>query len=192
MRRSGGYISACSPPLRRFLDTGSILKKNNQFGDIHNLHAVVLITHLFRQSSIHTYHAATYQLVQYIDIYIYIYISIYNYNPTHPHLHLQLQLHPHPHLHLHLQLHQHLHLQKTKYIPPPKMSPTTTTQTTTTHSSQPEHQLYTNTVPTYEIDDSDLTFDGKPLNMLYEENRIRAERQGEKKPRRGRSRSSKK
>jgi len=27
----------------------------------------------------------------------------------------------------------------------------------------------------YAIDDSDLTFDGKPLNMLYEENRWRAE-----------------
>lgn len=27
----------------------------------------------------------------------------------------------------------------------------------------------------YVIDDSDLTFDGKPLNMLYEENRWRAE-----------------
>ncbi|KAE8443911.1 hypothetical protein EG329_001221 [Mollisiaceae sp. DMI_Dod_QoI] len=27
----------------------------------------------------------------------------------------------------------------------------------------------------YSIDDSDLTFDGKPLNMLYEENRWRAE-----------------
>ena len=27
----------------------------------------------------------------------------------------------------------------------------------------------------YAIDDSDLTFDGKPLNMLYEENKWRAE-----------------
>jgi hypothetical protein len=27
----------------------------------------------------------------------------------------------------------------------------------------------------YTIDDSDLTFDGKPLNMLYEENRWQAE-----------------
>lgn len=27
----------------------------------------------------------------------------------------------------------------------------------------------------YSIDDSDLTFDGKPLNMLYEENRWQAE-----------------
>lgn len=27
----------------------------------------------------------------------------------------------------------------------------------------------------YSIDDSDLTFDGKPLNMLYEENRWKAE-----------------
>ncbi|TVY54788.1 hypothetical protein LSUE1_G009465, partial [Lachnellula suecica] len=27
----------------------------------------------------------------------------------------------------------------------------------------------------YEVDDGDLTFDGKPLNMLYEENRWRAE-----------------
>jgi len=27
----------------------------------------------------------------------------------------------------------------------------------------------------YSIDDSDLTFDGKPLNMLYEENRWMAE-----------------
>lgn len=27
----------------------------------------------------------------------------------------------------------------------------------------------------YSIDDSDLTFDGKPLNMLYEENRYQAE-----------------
>lgn len=27
----------------------------------------------------------------------------------------------------------------------------------------------------YSIDDSDLTFDGKPLNMLYEENRYEAE-----------------
>jgi hypothetical protein len=29
----------------------------------------------------------------------------------------------------------------------------------------------------YSIDDSDLTFDGKPLNMLYEENRWKAEHQ---------------
>lgn len=27
----------------------------------------------------------------------------------------------------------------------------------------------------YSIDDSDLTFDGKPLNLLYEENRWKAE-----------------
>jgi len=27
----------------------------------------------------------------------------------------------------------------------------------------------------YSIDDSDLTFDGKPLNMLYEENKWKAE-----------------
>jgi hypothetical protein len=27
----------------------------------------------------------------------------------------------------------------------------------------------------YHIDDADLTFDGKPLNMLYEENRYHAE-----------------
>ena len=32
----------------------------------------------------------------------------------------------------------------------------------------------------YSIDDSDLTFDGKPLNMLYEENRYQAEHSRDK------------
>ncbi|EHK97031.1 hypothetical protein GLAREA_07343 [Glarea lozoyensis ATCC 20868] len=45
----------------------------------------------------------------------------------------------------------------------------------------------------YSIDDADLMFDGKPLNMLYEENRMSAERREEKqKCGRGRSRQSKK
>ncbi|CAG8957996.1 hypothetical protein HYALB_00002455 [Hymenoscyphus albidus] len=44
----------------------------------------------------------------------------------------------------------------------------------------------------YTIDDEDLTFDGKPLNMLYEENRMKAERRDERKPSRGRSRNAKK
>jgi len=45
----------------------------------------------------------------------------------------------------------------------------------------------------YRIDDSDLTFDGKPLNMLYEENRWMAEHLGgDDNPSRGRSRQSRK
>ncbi|RDL41145.1 uncharacterized protein BP5553_01124 [Venustampulla echinocandica] len=46
----------------------------------------------------------------------------------------------------------------------------------------------------YTIDDADLTFDGKPLNMLHEENRYYAEHGygGEKEGSRGRSRRSKK
>lgn len=52
----------------------------------------------------------------------------------------------------------------------------------------------------YSIDDSDLTFDGKPLNMLYEENRWQAEHVTDEKSTqsktstdsRGRSRQSKK
>lgn len=52
----------------------------------------------------------------------------------------------------------------------------------------------------YSIDDSDLTFDGKPLNMLYEENRWQAEHvtyessksTSNKDKSRGRSRQSKK
>lgn len=32
----------------------------------------------------------------------------------------------------------------------------------------------------YTIDDEDLMFDGKPLNMLYEENRMKAERRDER------------
>jgi len=44
----------------------------------------------------------------------------------------------------------------------------------------------------FEVDDKDLTFDGKPLNMLYEENKYRAEhRVGESREHRGRSRSKK-
>jgi len=48
----------------------------------------------------------------------------------------------------------------------------------------------------YTIDDSDLTFDGKPLNMLYEENRWMAEHhvsdsRDSHETRRGRSRHSK-
>jgi len=48
----------------------------------------------------------------------------------------------------------------------------------------------------YSIEDADLTFDGKPLNMLYEENRWQAEHSGSsrdaKKGGRGRRRESKK
>jgi len=44
----------------------------------------------------------------------------------------------------------------------------------------------------FEVDDKDLTFDGKPLNLLYEENKYRAEhRVGESREHRGRSRSKK-
>jgi len=35
----------------------------------------------------------------------------------------------------------------------------------------------------YSIDDSDLTFDGKPLNLLYEENKWRAEHCSERESR---------
>jgi hypothetical protein len=57
--------------------------------------------------------------------------------------------------------------------------------TNSTHSSnygsQKDASINTGswTVP-YTIDDSDLMFDGKPLNMLYEENRMSAERREEK------------
>ncbi|KAK2629819.1 hypothetical protein QTJ16_000639 [Diplocarpon rosae] len=44
----------------------------------------------------------------------------------------------------------------------------------------------------YTIDDEDLTFDGKPLNMLYEENRHHAEHLVMAESSRGRSRQSKK
>ena len=46
----------------------------------------------------------------------------------------------------------------------------------------------------YSIDDADLTFDGKPLNLLYEENRWTAEHHvsASKEKSRGRSRKSKK
>ncbi|CAL3963463.1 unnamed protein product [Diplocarpon coronariae] len=44
----------------------------------------------------------------------------------------------------------------------------------------------------YTIDDADLTFDGKPLNMLYEENRCQAEHRVRAESSRGRSRQSKK
>jgi len=49
----------------------------------------------------------------------------------------------------------------------------------------------------YSIDDGDLTFDGKPLNMLYEENKWQAEHRSgssrdERKGGRGRRRESKK
>jgi hypothetical protein len=40
----------------------------------------------------------------------------------------------------------------------------------------------------YSIDDEDLTFDGKPLNMLYEENRYYETRDRGEKKSRGRSR----
>jgi len=46
----------------------------------------------------------------------------------------------------------------------------------------------------YTIDDKDLMFDGKPLNMLYEENRWMAEHHGSESrehTHRGRSRSKK-
>jgi hypothetical protein len=94
---------------------------------------------------------------------------------------------------------------------------------TTSHTNSPRYYLITNISPNtllsspteheidlhaeswklpYSIDDSDLMFDGKPLNMLYEENRWMAEHVsdcGEEKARRsgkddksrGRSRQSK-
>ncbi|KAE9365786.1 hypothetical protein N431DRAFT_351403 [Stipitochalara longipes BDJ] len=43
----------------------------------------------------------------------------------------------------------------------------------------------------YTIDDKDLMFDGKPLNMLYEENRYLAEHRGASREHRGRSRQKK-
>jgi len=44
----------------------------------------------------------------------------------------------------------------------------------------------------YEVDDKDLMFDGKPLNMLYEENRYMAEHHvRQSREHRGRSRSKK-
>lgn len=70
-------------------------------------------------------------------------------------------------------------------------------------SSQPQNQYYCNTSTSsssskevevqqehwktsYEVDDADLVFDGKPLNMLYEENRWANAREASE--RRGRSR----
>jgi len=49
--------------------------------------------------------------------------------------------------------------------------------TTTTSKADSEIDLHAESwkLP-YSIDDSDLTFDGKPLNMLHEENRWVAER----------------
>jgi hypothetical protein len=51
----------------------------------------------------------------------------------------------------------------------------------TTYTSQKESEMAAGSweMP-YSIDDSDLMFDGKPLNMLYEENRMSAERREEK------------
>lgn len=48
--------------------------------------------------------------------------------------------------------------------------------TTTTSSNDREIDLHAQSwqLP-YEVDDKDLMFDGKPLNMLYEENRYMAE-----------------
>jgi len=43
----------------------------------------------------------------------------------------------------------------------------------------------------YSIDDKDLTFDGKPLNMLYEENRYAVEHRQGSREHRGRSRQKK-
>jgi len=57
------------------------------------------------------------------------------------------------------------------------------TTTTTTTSSSKEKEIDFRAASwklPYSIDDSDLTFDGKPLNLLYEENknRWRAEHSG--------------
>jgi len=60
---------------------------------------------------------------------------------------------------------------------------------TTTTTSKDEIDLHSESwkLP-YSIDDEDLTFDGKPLNMLYEENRYYETRDRGEKKSRGRSR----
>jgi hypothetical protein len=57
----------------------------------------------------------------------------------------------------------------------------TNSSNSSNYGSQKDTSINTGswTVP-YTIDDSDLMFDGKPLNMLYEENRMSAERRDEK------------
>jgi hypothetical protein len=68
----------------------------------------------------------------------------------------------------------------------------TNVQPPTTKDNEVDLQTQSWELP-YTIDDADLMFDGKPLNMLYEENRELAEHEtrdrGEK---RGRRRSRKK
>ncbi|KAH8670146.1 hypothetical protein BGZ60DRAFT_352258, partial [Tricladium varicosporioides] len=55
-------------------------------------------------------------------------------------------------------------------------SPSPYTTSTSYYTKEEEIDLHAESwkLP-YSIDDSDLTFDGKPLNMLYEENRWQAE-----------------
>lgn len=84
------------------------------------------------------------------------------------------------------------------------MPSTSTTQTSTSYRESPRYYLITNVhnpsqaereielhaeswkLP-YSIDDSDLMFDGKPLNLLYEENKSMAEHhRGESQPKRRR------
>jgi len=66
---------------------------------------------------------------------------------------------------------------------------TTTSSTTTEREIDLHAQSWQ--LP-FEVDDKDLTFDGKPLNLLYEENKYRAEhRVGESREHRGRSRCKK-
>ncbi|PMD26352.1 hypothetical protein NA56DRAFT_563732 [Hyaloscypha hepaticicola] len=52
----------------------------------------------------------------------------------------------------------------------------TNVHSSTTHSSDKQIDLHAQSwkLP-YSIDDKDLMFDGKPLNLLYEENRYMAE-----------------
>ncbi|TVY31383.1 hypothetical protein LSUB1_G008449, partial [Lachnellula subtilissima] len=69
-------------------------------------------------------------------------------------------------------------------------STSTSTSTNTTSSSNTTKAIEGSWELPYAIEDEDLVFDGKPLNMLYEENRECETRdKGEK---RGRGRSRKK
>ncbi|CZS97488.1 uncharacterized protein RAG0_06550 [Rhynchosporium agropyri] len=64
-------------------------------------------------------------------------------------------------------------------------------KTSSTKSAQQGQEFW---IEPYTIDDTDLMFDGKPLNLLYEENRWQAEHHVVyyEQPTRGRSRQSKK
>jgi len=70
----------------------------------------------------------------------------------------------------------------------------TNVQPPTTKENEVDLQTQSWELP-YTIDDADLMFDGKPLNMLYEENRELAEhetRDRDRREKRGRGRSRKK